>query len=848
MESEPQDFLFGPYCLVKWARLLLRDGEPVPIGSRAFDLLATLVESRDTVVSRAELLQRVWAGGRVHENNLPVHISALRKALGDDETGQRYIATVTRRGFRFVAPVALEATRFRQPAAIADAPGGLARGNVPPLAAGLIGRADETATIAAELRQAALVSIIGPSGIGKTSLARAVAIEESERFADGVWLVDLAALTDGADLPAAAATTLALPMGAGDITADNVALRLRNSRLLLVLDNCEHLRAAAAALAGAILATCPAVTILTTGLERLGLPIERVVPIGPLAVPPAEPPIDARGLFDFAASALFIERAKAVDRLFAATDRNAGTIADICRSLDGVPLAIELAASRHSSLGLEQIRRGLADRFALLVGGSAAGTPRHRTLAAAQEWSYFLLTPHEQAVLRRLSLFVGGFDLPAAEALVDGPAEADLARLVERSLVVLDRKDPEPRYRLLDSTRLHAAEKLTDASEAVLARRRHAEHYTAVLEREEHSWENEATSLWQNRLLPDLANLRAALDWCFGPDGDAALGQRLCAASLRLWHGLSLTAEYRLRLERAMAYPIEGDDALAARLFLAAARSVLAVASRGEAAERAVSLARAAGDRRTLGRALAVHGDGRRRSGDVAAAEAALTEAVTLLRAADTVKSCGEVLQQLAIIRFHQDDVAESRRLNADAMLRFRATGHDTGLIACLVRQANDDIASGRIAEAVAATSEAVSLSRALRNRYMLELTLGNLASFEALRGNWPEAGRAAREALPIALDIDDRAGVAAIAEILASVAAAQNRPELAACILGHSEAFYRQDGEAREPNDQAGHERLTATLAALLDAEALAACRQLGESWTDEILRAAIGQLHLSE
>ena len=848
MESAPQDFLFGPYCLVKWARLLLRDGEPVPIGSRAFDLLVTLVESRDTVLSRAELLQRVWPGSRVHENNLPVHISALRKALGGDETGQRYIATVTRRGFRFVAPVTHEESRFRRPAGDAEAPSGLPRGNISPLAARLIGRADETAAIAAELRQAALVSIVGPSGIGKTSLARAVAIDESERFADDVWLVDLAALTDGAELPSAAATTLALPMGAGPITADTVATRLRNSRLLLVLDNCEHLRAAAAALAAVILATCPAVTILTTGLERLGLPEEQVVRIGPLTVPPAEPPIDARGLFDFSASALFIERAKAVDRLFAATDRNAGTIADICRSLDGVPLAIELAASRHASLGLEQIRRGLADRFVLLVGGSAAGAARHRTLAAAQDWSYGLLTPREQAVLRRVSLFVGGFDLPAADAVVDGPAEADLARLVERSLLVLDRKDPEPRYRLLDSTRCHAAEKLAESGEAGASRRRHAEHFTTLVERAEHHWESEATTLWQDRLLPDLANLRAALDWSFGPNGEAVLGQLLCAASLRLWHGLSLMAEYRQWLERAMAQPIEGDDPLAARLWLAAARSVLAVAARGEAAEHAVALARSAGDRRTLGRALAVHGDGRRRGGDVAGAEAALTEAVTLLRAADTVKSCGEALQQLAIIRFHQHEIAESRRLNADAMLRFRATGHDTGLIACLVRKANDDIASDRVAEAIAATSEAVSLSRALRNRYMLELTLSNLASYEALRGNWPPAGRAAREALPIALNIDDRAGVAAIAEILAGVAAAQKRPELAACILGRSEAFYRQDGEAREPNDQAGHERLVSTLAALLDAEALAACRQLGEGWTDEILLAAIGQLRISE
>jgi predicted ATPase/DNA-binding winged helix-turn-helix (wHTH) protein len=841
MQVDDPEFTFGPYRLVVLARLLLRDGVPVALGARAFDLLTVLVEGRGETIAREALLRRVWPEGGMHANNLGVQISALRRALAVTGTEDAYIATVPGRGIRFVAPVTLEASRIG--AGLAAAGRKPARGNLPVQTTRLIGRADEVTAVVDALTRWPLVTLVGSSGIGKTRIAYAAASEA--QFADGAWLIDLAQLTEPAALATAVATAMGLPIGAGEVTVANVAGQLRRRAALLVFDNCEHLRDAAAAMATAILALCPAVRILATSHAPLEIARERVDRIEPLAVPRDGQIVSARDLFDFAACTLFIERAKATDGSFAATDANAATIAEICRRLDGLPLAIELAASRHFTLGLSQIRRGLDDRFRLLVGGERFGaSPRHASLGAALDWSYALLTPHEQTALRRLGVLIGAFDLDAAAAVADASAD-EISALVERSLVTVEQREPEPRYRMLESTRAFAAERLAEAGERDEADRAHAGYFKDLFEAAERDWETGPTGFWQAGLLPDFGNLRAALAWSFGTAGDRRIGQTLCAASLRFWHGFGLMAEYRRWLDRALAGPV-ADDRLAARLWMANARSVLSVATRLEEAGRAEILARACDDRETLGRALAIKGDALRRTGDWPGAEAALSEASALLRSSGAAKSCADAIQQLAIIRHHRGDVTGSRALNADALVRYRSTGHDVGIIACLVRQANDDMAAERIVEAIAATNEAIALSRAIGNRYMLELTLGNLASYEARRLGWRAAWQAATEALPFAIDLDDRAGVATIVETLAAIAARHGQHEAAACLLGYSEAFYALDGEAREPTDQGAYERLVAELVGALDGEALAMCRGIGAKWTDDIILAAVGQLRL--
>ena len=841
MTTADLEFVFGPYRLSQSARLLLRDGVPVVLASRAFDLLAVLLARRGSTVSRDELLHRVWPGGPVHENNLAVQMSALRRVLGTARDGQAYIATVPGRGFQFVAPVEIETAQPAEPEP--------ATGNIPAPANRLIGRSDILAEAIEALADARLVSLTGPSGIGKTRAAQAVALAIRDRFPDGAWLVDLAPLTEPNLLAAAVATTLGLPVGAEEVTPDSLARGLRGHTALLVLDNCEHLREAVAALVAALLAACPAIRILATSHERLDLPEERLCPVETLALPPADSTVTAQALPGFAACELFIERARALDRRFAVTDESAAVVAEICRRLDGIPLAIELAASRQPILGLDQVLRGLDDRFRLLVGGERVVVARHVTLRAAHDWAWSLLSPDLRRSLARLSVFAGGFDPAALAILPDSTPDEMLEPVVvlaERSLLAVDPTEAGPRYRLLDSTRAYAAARLEEEGEAAVIRARHAAYFVQLFETAERGWETSSTARWQAGLFRELDNLRAALGWAFAPGGDPQLGRRLTAAALRFFHNARLVPEYRRWLALAVAGLADEEGRLMARLWLAVARSVLNLPQRVEAVERAVALARAQGDGDALGRALAIRGETLRRTGDMAGAAAALEEAMALLAAVEALKSCADVSQQLAVIRFHQGDVAASRALNADALARYRAAEHESGIIACLIRAANDRFEAGAPAEAVVAVTEALSFSRRSRNLYLVELTLGNLASYEIARGNWAAALAAAQEALPIAIQVDDQGGIATIAQTLAEIAAGLGAPETAASLLGFSEALFESEQEARDPAGAASHAALVAALEAKLGPATLATCRGLGANWTAEIVLAAIGRLVL--
>ena len=837
------EFVFGPYRLSESARLLLRDGVPVPLASRAFGLLAILLAGRGSIVSRDELLRRVWPGGPVHENNLAVQMSTLRRALGKARDGQPYIATVPGRGFQFVAPVGAEESRGAEPA---EWPG---MGNIPLPANRLIGRSAVIAGAIAALHESRLVSLIGPSGIGKTRAALAVAFEIQEQFPDGAWLIDLAALREPGLIAAAIATTMGLPVGAEDVTRDGVARQLRSHVALLVLDNCEHLLDEAADLVAVLIETCPRLHVLATSHERLGLAPEQICPIETLGLPPPDEVVTAQSLPGFAACELFVERARALDRRFTVTEDGAPIVAEICRRLDGIPLAIELAASRQAILGPEQIRRGLDDRFRLLVGGESVVVARHVTLLGAHDWTWGLLAPEVQRTLARLSVFAGGFELAATAILADGrPNEIvdHVVLLVERSLLGVDHTGAGPRYRLLESTRAYAARRLEERGEAAAMQRDHAGYFATLFETAERGWETMSTSLWQANLLRELDNLRAALGWAFAPGGDLRLGRRLGTASMRFWHNARLVPEYRRWLDLAVADPAGEDDRLMARLWLAFARSVLGLARRAEAAERAIAFARAHADADTLGRGLALKGETLRRADDMAGAAAVLVEAMVLLSSVEAIKSCADVSQQLAVIRFHQGDLAASRALNADALARYRATGHDSGVIACLIRAANDQFAARQIAEAVSAITEALALSRRIRNNYLIELTLGNLASYEIARDNWQAAWHAGTEALPVAIQVDDQAGVATIVQTLAEIAAGIGAQESAASLLGYSEALFESEQEARDPAGSASHAALVAALEATLGPGTLATCRGIGAQWTADIVLAATARLML--
>src|SRR5712692_8703133 len=408
---------FGPFRLLPTQRLLLEGDQPVRLGSRAFDILAVLVERAGEVVSKEELIARAWPQTFVEEANLKIQVSALRRALGDGQGGRRYIATIPGRGYNFVAPVRFEKPpQAPLPATIASA----AAHNLPLAATRMIGREEAVATLVSRLSRERLLTIVGPGGIGKTTVALAVAERMIADYEGGVWLVDLAPLGDPRLVPSTVATVLGLETRT-DNPLPGLIAALRDKRMLLLLDNCEHVIDAAASLAAAVLSGVPQVNILATSREPLGVAGERAHRLGPLGSPPTSSGLTAAGAAAFPAVQLFIERVTAIVEDFALTDANAQPVVEICQRLDGLPLAIEFAAPRVEVLGVEGLAAGLTRSLPLLTARRRTAMPRHRTMRAVIDWSYGLLSEDEQRFFRALGIFAGGFTVEAAAAVALDP-------------------------------------------------------------------------------------------------------------------------------------------------------------------------------------------------------------------------------------------------------------------------------------------------------------------------------------------------------------------------------------------------------------------------------------------
>src|SRR5216684_4416645 len=404
---------FGPYRLLAAQRLLLERDQPVRLGSRAFDILAALVERAGEVVGKEQLIARAWPQTFVEESNLKIQVSALRRALGDGQGGNRYVITVPGRGYNFVAPVRREEpSRAPPPPTVTSA----VMHNLPFAVTRMIGREEAVAALVARLSRQRLVTIVGPGGIGKTTVALAVAERMIASFEHGVWLVDLAPLGDPRLVPSAVATVLGLEIRADDLLSGLVT-RLRDKRMLLLLDSCEPVIDAAASLAAALLGRALGVSILATSREPLGVAGEYDYRLAPLGSPQASSRLTAAEAATFPAVQLFVERVTAIVEDFALTDANAPLVVEICRRLDGLPLAIEFAAPRVEVLGIEGLAARLDDSLQLLGGRRRTTMPRHRTMRAVVDWSYGLLSEDEQLFFRALGIFAGGFTVEAAAAV-----------------------------------------------------------------------------------------------------------------------------------------------------------------------------------------------------------------------------------------------------------------------------------------------------------------------------------------------------------------------------------------------------------------------------------------------
>ncbi|MBV8335710.1 MAG: winged helix-turn-helix domain-containing protein, partial [Alphaproteobacteria bacterium] len=553
---DEESFAFGTFRLIPAQRMLLDEGKPLRLGSGAFDILVALVDRYGETHPRDQLIARTWPDAVVEEGTLRVHVAALRKALGDGRAGKRYVATLSGRGYAFVAPV----TRENTPSVTAAPNGKNAAGSLPELLTRVVGRDGIVLALTTQLARRRFLTIIGPGGIGKTTVAVAVAHHVRESYKDGAWFVGLAPLSDPDLVPSAVGTALGVAPSGGDHTRA-LAAWFRERNALLVLDNCEHVIDAAAALAEALLRAAPHAGILATAREPLRAEGEWLHRLAPLELPPQEKPSPtAAEALGYSAVELFNERATAKTDSFVLDDTDVPAVLEICRRLDAVPLALELAAVRVDTLGVDGLAARLDDRFGVLTSGRRTALPRQQTLRAVMDWSYKLLPGAEQVVLRRLAVFRGAFTTAAAvaividERIVARDAIEGIANLAGKSLITTDIvADNNPHHRLLDTTRAYAIEKLGESGERGAVAYRHAEYYRDLFERAEGEAAARSADEWLADYAPEIHNLWAALDWAFSPRGDAAIGVALTAAAVPLWMGLSLLEECRGWVEQALS-------------------------------------------------------------------------------------------------------------------------------------------------------------------------------------------------------------------------------------------------------------------------------------------------------
>jgi len=602
---------FGPFTLVEGERLLLRDGVPVDLGGRAMDVLLALVARANTVVGKQELMALAWPGVVVSDVSLRFQITMLRQALGDGREGARYIANIVGRGYSFVAAVARSGVET--PAATQQ-DAGVASG-LPAQVAHLVGRAEDLAAIASQLRQNRFVTIVGTGGVGKTTVAVRAGHDLHADFPDAMHFVDLAALGDASLVPTAIASTLGLSVRSTDPVPSLIAY-LRGKRMLLILDNCEHVIDAAALLAERIVQGAAGVHVLATSREALRAQGEHVHRLEPLATPPDQPSLTVREVLSYPAARLFVDRAVASGAALDLDDGEARVVAGICRKLDGVALAIELAARRVSTYGLQQTATLLDERLALSWPGQRTAQPRHQTLQATLDWSYQLLADGERQVLCQLPVFVGNFSLEAVRQVVAVPALAEeqviaaIASLTEKSLLAVQRSGPQLAYRLLESTRSYALSKV-EAEALHAASLRHATYFRRRLEQVAATDGAFSRDAGRAADVADLGNVRAALKWCFAPGGDAELGIALAAAAVPAFMAMSLLAECHRWSERALGELGPGSRGSAAEMNLQAALGLSQMFTRGNseqvrhALERSLAVAQERGDAATQVQLLA---------------------------------------------------------------------------------------------------------------------------------------------------------------------------------------------------------------------------------------------------
>ena len=555
---------FGPFELNVGERTLKKADQVIPLGGRAYDILIALLESAGESVAKSELIAKAWPDVTVEEGSLRVHLSALRKALGDGQFGHKYIANIQGQGYSFIAPVTrLPVDRDRS--------GALARlSNLPPALGRMVGRDHVVREIGGWLQtEQRLITILGAGGIGKTTVALAVGHAALAEFSGAAFFVDLSAVSDKEHVIGVVASALGADPRFVD-RRDAMLDFLRPRKALVILDSCEHLIEKTAEVADSILQNAPEVRVLVTSRETLRRAGERVFHLPPLDCPPEQPGLTASEVLAYPAARLFVERINARGADFSLSDDEAPVVAEICRKLDGIALAIEFAAGRAANFGVRNTVAKLGSRLDHLKFGRRTASPRHQTLKATLDWSYDHLSEVERVVLRRVAIFIGHFRLEAAlavgqdEKINQSEIEGAVENLVNKSLIGVRTNSRGTLYRLLDTTRSYALEKLAESGEHDSIAARHADLSMQLLESNPgNRFDLEPAEAPAGALRDYLGNIRAALEWSFGPSGNDDIAIRMAAAAAKLFLAVSFFVECRGWMERAidrMAVDCDSQD------------------------------------------------------------------------------------------------------------------------------------------------------------------------------------------------------------------------------------------------------------------------------------------------
>ena len=866
---------FGPFRLLPAYRRLEKAGVPVQLGDRALDTLLILIAHAPEIVSKATLLAEVWPGVTVDEGSLRVQMTALRKALGDGEPGVRYVSTVQGRGYCFVSSISrsqiaalrpesgagldvpatsrgplqgevgqrhhLIAKLAPPPATIPEATG--PKTNLPQRSAAVIGRTSELAELRESIGRHRLVTLVGPGGIGKTRLAIELGWLLAGQFPDGVWLVDLAPVTDPAVVISATATVLGVALSDARTPVEAIAAAIGRQKLLLILDNCEHLIAGAGELVAALLDRAPGLSVLATSQENLHVPAEQIFRLNPLALPPSggtNRMSSVSKLADFGAVALFVERARAADRRFMLDAGNAASVAEICRRLDGIPLALEMAAARLPLLGIEGLLARLDERLRMLTTGPHTVEARHRTLRNMVDWSHGLLDPADQQVFRRLALFSGSFSLDAAIAVAGERADDwdiidALGRLIDKSLVTAETGE-HPRYRLLETLRLYALEELRRHGEIDTIAERHARFFTALFGRSDALWETAPEVQWVRTYRPEIDNARAALDWALAAPGCAHVAIALAGTAALLWQTLALFAEGRRYVDRALAL-VDADTPPAAEArLLRSAGGLWYNSDRPRSLaqhERSVALYRRIGDQLNLGTILSTIGSLYASLGRNAEAKAALREAEEILSSSDRKRSLFNVMNNLGTLAGFMNETDEAKRSYARALELARAVQDVSRESYILMNLAEVEFVLGSVDRAIERARDAVRGLRSTERRSFLVLGLINLGSYLILHGDLTEARSVAEEALSAA---NEEGGfvVRVCLQQWALLGALDGRYGEAAQLLGFVDEGYATSGDVRQPNAREIHGRVLELLAAELPSADIRTYAAQGARWSE--------------